>query len=35
MSVQSIMLGKTADARKSYESYLTLDPGGKDADKVK
>jgi hypothetical protein len=28
-------LGKTADARKSYEAYLQLSPDGKDADKVK
>ena len=28
-------LGKTADARKSYESYLQLSPDGKDAEKVK
>jgi tetratricopeptide (TPR) repeat protein len=28
-------LGKTADARKSYEAYLQLSPDGKDAEKVK
>jgi len=28
-------LGKTAEARKSYEAYLLLSPEGKDADKVK
>lgn len=28
-------LGKTADARKSYEAYLQLSPDSKDAEKVK
>jgi len=28
-------LGKSADARQSYETYLKLSPDGKDADKVK
>ena len=28
-------LGKTGDARKSYQTYLQLNPDGKDADKVK
>ena len=28
-------LGKTADARTSYEAYLKLEPDGHDADKVK
>jgi tetratricopeptide (TPR) repeat protein len=28
-------LGKSADARKSYEAYLQLSPEGKDAEKVK
>ena len=28
-------LGKTADARKSYEAYLQINPDSKDAEKVK